>query len=874
MRTPSRVTRNRFERDRTEQLSKSQSRVIVCPFAIVNSRSAKWYLAQRLQGDRNPLTYANGRGVSRRVNATGMRAKVVIFSVALGVMLLEVALTRLFSFVTFHHMTYLVIGVAMLGFGAAGTRLMVRTPDPDPATAAARLARRAAYFAAATLVGLLLIPHIRFYPIDVYSFGSASNLAALLAVILLAAGPFYFAGLCIAELIGGAGAQVGGMYFADLLGSAAGSLLSIALINSIGALAAAALAGSSALVAAAVAAPRKRIAYVAGALLVAAFAPVVERPGVLPLTVPPGKHLFGNEWSIETVKWHVITRLDVSRPIDCPCSFGGALSPIYTGPMPLMRMVYQDGSNLTGIIGLTPTPEQTPVLGQYLQGAAFRLRPAADALVIGSGGGVDVMIGLHHGARHIVAVDVNPKMMGLVRGQYAGFAGNVFNGPAVEPVVSEGRHFLSRDRRQFDVIQLSGVDTWAALSSGAIALTENFIYTAEAFDQYLDHLSPQGILGFSRPYGDPSLETFRLSATALDALERRGVEKPWRHLLVLAGHGSLTPTWAELLVKRSPFTEQEVEQIEDWSTSLGFFTVFDPLVPGELPIDDLARRDHFARRRMIARYPLDIRPATDDRPFYFQYHDWSDLFGRPPLGLRPPGAMWVCVMSLAQVALLSALFILYPLRRRNSEAHASGGRLGVFAYFASLGLGFILVEIALMSKLTVFLGGPAYALAITLFGLLLASALGSLLSQRRAARPLALLVPVIAAIFTLIVAEALFIDAITARLMGLNLAGRVVATALLIGPLGLLLGVPFPAGLRLLDATRPELKPWAWGINACATVVGTSSCMMLATAYGFRAALFVAAAAYALGFAALRAARLAPVPQAVQATSAAAVEAG
>jgi SAM-dependent methyltransferase len=490
-----------------------------------------------------------------------------------------------------------------------------------------------------------------------------------------------------------------------------------------------------------------------------------------------------------------------------------------------------------------------------MQGAAFRLHPKGEALVIGSGGGVDVVVGLYHGARHVVAVDVNPKTMEFVRGRYASFAGGVFNRPDVEPIVSEGRHFLSRDRRQFDVIQLSGVDTWAALSSGAIALTENFIYTAEAFDEYLAHLKPDGVLGFSRPYFSPPLETMRLSATALAALERRGVSDAFRHLFVIAGQGQAADgPWAELLVKRSPFTEQEVSGLARWATELGFEVIFDPFVQSDLPLDYLARPSPADRRARIERFDLNVHPATDDAPFYFQYHRWRDLFRPPPLGAPPPAAMLVLAASLFQVSVLSALFILYPLRRlRPAVAMPRFGRAALFCYFASLGLGFILVEIGLLPKLTIFLGGPAYALAITLFTLLSCAGLGSLLSSRRASDPLELVAKVIPAAAVLIVLAALSLDTITTRLLGLPLVGRAAASVLLIGPIGLLLGMPFPAGLRYLDVVSPELKPWAWGINACATVVGTSLCMILVTALGFRSAFFVGAAVYALGYVALRA---------------------
>jgi hypothetical protein len=773
---------------------------------------------------------------------------------ALAVMLLEVALTRIFSFITYHHMTYLVIGVGMLGFGAAGTRLTLRPPASDPAERDRRLSRNAAGFAVATLVALFVIPKIRFYPMNMDHIGDARNFLSLGPIIVLSAAPFFFGGLGIADLLSGAGKAVNRLYFADLVGSAIGSLASIALVNWVGALSTSVLAAAAALLAAAIAAPTRtaRLAYVGAGVLLGAASPVAEQPGVLPLTVPPGKQMYGSEASIEHVDWHAITRLDVGSIGECRCSFGGALSRKYDGPSPLARLIFQDGSNLTGIIHPTPTPEETPALGFYVQGAPYRIRKEARALVIGSGGGVDVMVGLHHGAKHVVAVDVNPKTMALVRGKYSEFAGHVFNSPRVEPVVSEGRHFLGRDARKFDVIQLSGVDTWAALSSGAIALTENFIYTAEAFDAYLAHLEPDGLLGFSRPFIRPPLETLRLAATAIAALERLGVKEAHRHLFVVAGHGQAADApWAELLVKRSPFTEAEVEELGKFAREMDFFVAYDPFHERREPLDFLARASTSGRKRLLANYPLNVKPVTDDTPFYFQYHRWRDLFGEPPIGLRPPAAMWVLIASLVQVVVLSAAFILLPLSRRTSRASVPGGRAGIFGYFASLGMGFILVEIGLLSKLTIFLGGPAYALSITLSTLLSASGVGSYLAGRLRLEPLALVQRVVPVACVVILGQAWLLDRATEPLMGLPLVGRALATVVLIGPLGILLGMPFPTGLRLVDETRPELKPWAWAINAFCTVVGTSTCMILVTAYGFSSALFVGAAVYLAGAVAL-----------------------
>jgi hypothetical protein len=321
-------------------------------------------------------------------------------------------------------------------------------------------------------------------------------------------------------------------------------------------------------------------------------------------------------------------------------------------------------------------------------------------------------------------------------------------------------------------------------------------------------------------------------------------------VFIVSGFGlAAEAPWAELLVKRSPFTEDESRALGKWANRLGFDVVFDPYAKGSAPENSLIRSRKLKRDFLIDAFPLAVAPVTDDVPFYFQFHRWRDLFAAP-FGLRPPMAMWVLVASLVQVIVLSALLILLPLRGRHLGV--ARGRLGIFVYFASLGLGFILVEIALLQKLMVFLGGPAYAMAITLSTLLCASGVGSLISESKRLSPEAVIGRAVPATAVLITIVAFGLDPLMDRLLFLPLAGRAAVAALLLAPLGIAMGVPFPAGLRAIEAHAPSLKPWAWGINACATVVGTSACMIIATAWGLRAALLLGAGVYATGYAALK----------------------
>lgn len=774
-----------------------------------------------------------------------------VFLLAMSILILELALTRIFSFISFHHFTYLVISIAMLGFGAAGTYLTVRGKEVNSITGDEFLARNAWLLGLATIAAVVIIPRIHFYPMDIVFYNDYSNLLSLLIIVFLTAIPFFFGGTCIGYIISTAGSSINRIYFADLVGAAAGCLLALLLINYCGGIATCFVIAAIVMVVAALSSAHRRRRSLAGAVVTLVLAGVIARTECLPLYVPSDKQMFRMERMVERIKWHVITRLDVTRPIEGYFGFGGSLSKKYQengGKPQSVRFIYQDGSNLTGIVNPTPTPEETPALGYYMQAAPYQLKPGAEALVIGCGGGIDILIGLYHGARYVVGVDVNPHTIEFLKDTYKDFAGGVYQRDDVELVVSEGRHFLSRDRRTFDVIQLSGVDTWSALTTGAYALTENFIYTAEAFDQYLSHLKEDGIVNFSRPYLTPPTETLKLAATALEALERLNVRDSFLHLMIIAEQGrpQWALNWAQTLVKRSPFTHAEVERLTKWAESLGYAVIYDPYTPRTGEVETLIRSAPVERAEFISHYQLNIRPATDNIPFFFQFNKWLDFLTK--VGNKARLAQFFLLVSVLQVTLLSALFILYPLYKRKTEASKGGGRAGIFIYFAGLGAGFIIVEIALLQKFMVFLGGPAYSMSVTLFTILLSSGIGSFLSRNLSQKPFKLLAFVIPVLISIIVLQALFLDRIIANLMGLSPLMRGLAAVLLILPLGLLMGMPFPVGLRYVDTFRRELNPWAWGINACATVVGSTVCILISSAMGFNAALVTGAVIYLTGW--------------------------
>ncbi|MCI0402217.1 MAG: SAM-dependent methyltransferase, partial [Acidobacteria bacterium] len=451
--------------------------------------------------------------------------------------------------------------------------------------------------------------------------------------------------------------------------------------------------------------------------------------------------------------------------------------------------------------------------------------------------------------------------------EYGQFTGNFYGLPEVRTHVGEARGFLEAlpPQEQFDIIQISLLDSLATSTAGVHALNENYLYTVEAFEAYLAHLRPGGVLAVTRWLKMPPRDNLRIFATAVEALEAAGVERPSEHLVLVRSWATAT-----LLVKRTPFTSEEIAALKAFAEERLFdLDYFPGIQPGEGNRFNRLDRSYYhdaaqeilagdARREMFFRnYPFNIRPARDDRPYFNHFFKWEAL----PVLLKAYGGQWLpflewgyllLVATLTQALVSSIALILLPLLLRRGQASPPAAgmlRLRVFAYFLAIGLGFLFIEIVLIQKLTLFLANPIYAIAVVLAGVLMYSGIGSLLSAL--VRRLRLVCALIA---FFAVAAALILPWYLPRLMAAPAAARVVVSLALMAPLGLLMGMPFPLAWKRLAAQRPDWLPWAWGVNGCASVLAAVLATLLAMSFGFQFVLFSAAALYLLAGAAAPAA--------------------
>jgi hypothetical protein len=774
-----------------------------------------------------------------------------IAAVSAALLMTELSLTRIFSVTMYYHFAFLAISIALFGLSASGVLVYVLRRRLSTVGTRELLTIGAIAHAAATLVALAWLVRIR-----VGLNYSPRNLALMLAIYALAALPFFTGGAVVSLAFARLSTRINVLYGADLLGAAAGCLVLIPLLNQLGApgvvMIAAALSVMASVAFAADAPRRRRAALIGVGIL--ALPVAAQLAGLGPFDIVDTKGHAGDR--VLFSKWNSFSRVAVYDRAHGDWS----LSPTYAGPRGDSLFMDIDSAASTPIVKGTGRLEDAGYLRYELTALAYHLveRPAGfTALVIGPGGGRDLLSALVFGATRVDGVEINPIIVRDVMLQrFREYSGNLYTDPRVAVHVDDGRSFVRRSPSRYDVIQASLVDTWAATAAGAYTLTENSLYTAEAFGEYLDHLTDGGVLTITRWVFDG----LRLVSLAQDACAARGLD-PARHLAIVRYDRVAT-----FLLKRTPFTVHEVRRLQALSSELGFSILYAPGVeppPVTSEPDEMVRSGTSAadyrrlilaadRSAFIERYPLDIRATTDDRPFFFHTtrlaNQFEVAFGRSMLFGNGLSAL-LTLFGLS--AALVLLFIIGPLLIGGDRP--GPGWAGWLAYFGALGAGFMLLEVALLQRFVLLLGHPVYSLTVTLFSLLLGTGVGSLISRRVGdARVKPATMRAIGGICLVALAAPLILPSLIDVAIAWPLGLRIVTAVVLLLPLGVLLGMPLPGGMRMVAATRPDIVPWGWGLNGAFSVIGATLAVFVAMNWGFSASLITAAAVYASAAAALR----------------------
>ena len=762
------------------------------------------------------------------------RALVGVGAIAGAVLMVELALTRIFSVTMYYHFAFLAISIALFGLSASGVYVFVMRRWFDARPAANLLAAHSLLFAASTVLALAALVRIR-----VGLNYSHENLVKMIAIYTLAALPFFSGGAVISLAITRLRKQVNVVYGADLIGAAIGCLLLLPLLNRFGAPGVVLLAAVLGGVAALLFSPPHRMVRTAVIAAIAVGVPgALQLMGSAPFDVSNTKG--HDEDTVLFAKWNSFSRVAVYDR-----SHGDwSLSSRYSGPKPETRFMDIDSAASTPIVRFDGNLSAVEYLKYQLTGLAFHLVGKSDdgdaqapysALVIGPGGGRDLLTALVFGADRVDGVEVNPIIANdVMLREFRDFSGSIYQNPKVNVVVDDGRSFIRRSRDRYDIIQASLVDTWAATAAGAYTLTENTLYTQEAFEDYYDHLSDRGMLTITRWVFDG----LRLVSLAQAACESRGCSAA-DHIAIVQQDRVAT-----FLFKKTAFTPHDVQRLRAISDELGFAVLY---APGQTEATNDYAKLVLApdRQAFYDQYHHNVAPTTDNRPFFFHTTKIKDqfqtAFGRSMLfGNGLSALMTLMAISVTFVT----LFVVGPLLLFGAELRGTRWRRWL-GYFGMLGAGFMLIEVALLQRFVLLLGHPVYSLTVTLFSVLLGTGIGSLLSRRisdaRLARTIQL---VLGAIVLVAILAIVALPAIIRGAISESHAMRIALTVLLIAPAGVLMGMPLPAGIRLMAANDSALVPWAWGMNGALSVIGATLAVFIAMNWGFSATLTAGAAIY------------------------------
>jgi hypothetical protein len=778
----------------------------------------------------------------------------VILAVALvsfASLLLELALTRLFSVVLFYHFAFFAISVALLGLGSGGVFAHIRREWLERFEIRQLGARLCLLNSVLILAAIEVVLHT---PVSLEVTGR--NFGKLTIIYLAAAVPFFLTGLLFSVLFARSTKAISQLYGADLGGGAAACLAVVPLLNLIGAPNALLLASAAMGMAAALWAPDlklRRAAYAVAAFFVVLIA--ANHSGKL-VDVLYAKGVFRDPKMIEYSRWNAISRIEVQNQIG--------------------RYVVIDADATTAIMNTdpahwdqegSPTPTHTGLpqkpgfnWKKSLMAAAPSvvnvLRPQGDFAIIGPGGGVDVMRAVANGSPNVTGIEINPIIVNnVMRGRYADYSYHLYDLPQVHIHVQDGRSYIRSSSDKYDAVQMTLVDTWASTAAGAFALSENNLYTVEAFREYFDHLKPDGMIAITRWEFRQPREALRVVSQAIEALHQIGVADPRRHFVIVAD-GGLNEDGRPVLVlaKKSPFTPAEYAAVGEhvrnnpnlyWLNPTAEYLDRQTLPPAAEAFRRLI--DSNDPRAFARDYQYNVAPVSDSAPFFFftlktKYvlknilagtghgMDWRINLGVVVLGM---------LLIISALAVLAFLILPLALHGRNRDARRKAGLVALL-YFIAVGFGYILVEISLIQRFVLFLGHPTYALTVVVFLLLLSSGAGSVAARRRVtnANRILLLLGLIAG---LIVLSVLVLPWLLSTAVGLPFAIKLLISALVLSPLGFLMGMPFPTGLRLVPTVE-----WAWALNAAASVLGSVMAMVIAIEFGLTITLCCAALAYLL----------------------------
>ncbi|MBW2046069.1 MAG: hypothetical protein JRI96_14500 [Deltaproteobacteria bacterium] len=787
-------------------------------------------------------------------NTVGRSSYVGIFMVSLATLMYEILLTRIFSVTMMYHFAFMAISVAMFGMTAGAVVVYLLPGYFTQERAKYHLALSSFWFSISIIFSFLThacIPFVMHYSI----VGFYSIILTYVVISI----PFFFSGICICLALTKFSRQVSKLYAADLMGAGIGCVLLVYVLKitdgPTAVIAIASLASIASIFFANDEGYKKimRRSFRVTILLVAftMMHTVLVNEQVPLLRLVWIKQMIQPDLLYE--KWNSFSRIAVwGNPYIPEAPYGWGISSVYP-PERKTRQLHMD----IDACAYTPIPVFTGNLNDldYLKyditNLVHYIRPDSKVFIIGTGGGRDVLSALMFNQKSIVGVEINEDIIDVVTNKFGDLVGHPERDARVTFVNDEARSYIARQKEEYDIIQASLIDTWAATAAGAYVLSENSLYTVEAWENFLQHLTPRGVLTFSRWFiqGMPG-ETYRLTSLASSSLKQVGIDNPRDHVIIVRRMLDNNYGVATMLLSKEPFSKDDLDAVEKIARKMKFDIVLSPRFSLDPVFEYLTSGkdiDTFAKK-----FPLNIAAPTDNTPFFFHMLRLKDVFNRR---LQEQGitsfnmkAVVILVNLLAIVIILTFLCIIVPLIISTKKT-ALRGCFPYFLFFFSIGLGFMFIEISQMQRLIIFLGHPTYGLSVVLFTLLLSSGLGSystqkinILSNRKSAVVRLLLLLGVLAVFGKLTPYV--IDAFK----GSTTMFRIFISALILFPLGLFMGMPFPLGMKTASVNSSSLTPWLWGINGATSVCASVLAVVIALSFSISTTFWTGFSCYIVAF--------------------------
>ncbi len=770
-----------------------------------------------------------------------MRVYLGTFLIAFATLALEITTSRLISVVSWYHMAFFAVSTAMLGMTAGASRVFLQPARFTPDRLDASVASACLSFGAVTVITL---PVLCLVPLGIYP--TVTNALALLIVTAACSLPFYFSGIAISAVLTKYAMPIGRLYSSDLIGAAMGCLFVLRGLEHFDAPSLILLTGMIGVVAAFCfsqgrTSPRflalSALTFVGLGLLVWVNSTTIS--GIRPVVV---KGQIEDPAKFAYEKWN-----SFSRVIVVPLGSG---RPSLSGPSPVTPEFAAVKQNYLDIDGLAATimsefssPKDVEYLRYDVTNIGYHLRPEGPACIIGVGGGRDVQSALLFGHEKVTGIDVNPIFIDLHKGPYREFAG-IGGHPKVSLVIDEARSYLTRTTEKFSIIQMSLIDTFASTGAGAFSLSENALYTVEAWEVFLKRLTDNGVFTVSRWFDPANMsEAGRAISLAVATLLRTGATDPSRHIAMIC-----TPNLATLVIRKQPLGDAEINALRKVSEEMKFNIA---IFPGTTPTDDALAKIISAKSEeqlatAIEPMPLNYEPPTDEKPYFFNMLRLGSLslVASKNEGIIA-GNLVATLILLALIfclLLLTVITIVFPLamqRQSSISIHWSGA-----LYFSLIGAGFMFLEIALIQRLSVFLGHPAYALGILLFTIICSTGFGSFLSDLLPLdrKPWIFVFPLVTALA--IVAMRFGLSQLISQMITAPTSTKIAVSIAVLSPLGVLLGCFFPIGMRIFKSIGAAETPWYWALNGIFGVLCSALAVFISIYLSISTNFYIASACY------------------------------